>query len=232
MPTPTPTPSTSPRSTTLGRELGDQEFPTTPTATATALAFLAGHGVADGDRDRGHQLLRRRVHSGRSAAGIEVREVIRPDRRCAGCAASPTRSTPIRPPARCLAGRAGAAPKDEDVEALRALHNARKSAVKARTAAMNQIHHMLITAPDRGPREVPAAEGEAAGQARWPPAARRPGPDRSGGADRAEDPGAAPPVPHRPGRRPRAPAPRPGPDREPATAVAVAGSARTPPPSC
>lgn len=30
---------------------------------------------------------------------------------------------------------------------FRALHNARKSAVKARTAAMNQIHQMLVTSP-------------------------------------------------------------------------------------
>jgi protein gp37 len=43
--------------------------------------------------------------------------------------------------------RAAAAVKDESVEALRALNNARRSAVKARTVAMNQIQQMLITAP-------------------------------------------------------------------------------------
>jgi transposase len=48
-----------------------------------------------------------------------------------------------------LSGRANAAPKTEQTEALRALNNTRRSAVKARTAAMNQIHHMLITAPTR-----------------------------------------------------------------------------------
>ena len=81
------------------------------------------------------------------AAGIEVREVIRPERaerRMRG------KSDPIdayQAARAVLAGRAGAAPKDEHVEALRALHNARRSAIKARTAAMNQIHHLLITAP-------------------------------------------------------------------------------------
>jgi hypothetical protein len=46
-----------------------------------------------------------------------------------------------------LSERAAAAVKDESIEALRALNNARRSAVKARTVAVNQIQHMLITAP-------------------------------------------------------------------------------------
>ena len=47
-----------------------------------------------------------------------------------------------------LSGRARNAPKTEEVDALRALHVARRSAVKARTAAINQVHQLLITAPD------------------------------------------------------------------------------------
>jgi len=39
-------------------------------------------------------------------------------------------------------------PKDQSTEAIRSLHNTRRSAVKARTAATNQITAMLITAPD------------------------------------------------------------------------------------
>ena len=46
-----------------------------------------------------------------------------------------------------LSERAAAAVKDDAVEALRALNNARRSAVKARTLAMNRTRHMLITAP-------------------------------------------------------------------------------------
>jgi transposase len=46
-----------------------------------------------------------------------------------------------------MTGRAKTATKDEDIEGLRALLNARRSAAKARTAAMNQIHAMLVTAP-------------------------------------------------------------------------------------
>ncbi|GGW69830.1 transposase [Streptomyces xantholiticus] len=39
-------------------------------------------------------------------------------------------------------------PKDDTVSGIRALHNAARSAVKARTAALNQITQILITAPD------------------------------------------------------------------------------------
>ncbi|MEO3857603.1 IS110 family transposase [Acrocarpospora sp. B8E8] len=48
-----------------------------------------------------------------------------------------------------LAGRATAIPKAGDgiVESIRALHSARAGAVKARTAAINELQSMLITAP-------------------------------------------------------------------------------------
>lgn len=46
-----------------------------------------------------------------------------------------------------LTGRSAASANNESGEALRALNNARRSAVKARTVAMNQIQHMLITGP-------------------------------------------------------------------------------------
>jgi hypothetical protein len=46
-----------------------------------------------------------------------------------------------------LSGHVAAAPKDETIEALRAVNNARTSAIKARPAATNQIHQLLITAP-------------------------------------------------------------------------------------
>ncbi|MFC8248525.1 IS110 family transposase, partial [Streptomyces chartreusis] len=44
--------------------------------------------------------------------------------------------------------RASSAPKDDTVTGIRALHNAARSAVKARTAALNQIGSILIWAPD------------------------------------------------------------------------------------
>ncbi|MEU3147691.1 transposase, partial [Streptomyces sp. NPDC006999] len=80
--------------------------------------------------------------------GHQVVEVNRPDRaerRRTG------KSDPIDAYAAAraaLSGRADSAPKDDTVLGIRALHNAARSAVKARTAALNQIGHVLITAPE------------------------------------------------------------------------------------
>ncbi|WP_328892028.1 hypothetical protein [Streptomyces sp. NBC_00236] len=52
---------------------------------------------------------------------------------------------PCRP---TLSGRATSTPKDATVAGIRALRNAARSAVKARTAALNQITHILFTAPE------------------------------------------------------------------------------------
>ncbi|CAL9478811.1 transposase [Streptomyces sp. enrichment culture] len=47
-----------------------------------------------------------------------------------------------------MSGRASGVPKDDSVAGVRALHNAARSAIKARTAALNQITHLLISAPE------------------------------------------------------------------------------------
>ena len=64
----------------LGRELDDQKFPTTPHGYRDALAFLTGHGTLlvigiEGTSSYGAGLTR-----AARTAGIEVREVTRPDR--------------------------------------------------------------------------------------------------------------------------------------------------------
>lgn len=111
------------------------------------MAFLIGHGTLsvigiEGTSSYGTGLTR-----AAGASGIAVREVTRPDRAARRMRG---KSDPIDAYAAAravLSGRAEAAPKDEQIDAIRALHVARNSAVKARTAAMNQIHHLLITAP-------------------------------------------------------------------------------------
>ncbi|MDQ0945899.1 transposase [Streptomyces sp. V1I1] len=47
-----------------------------------------------------------------------------------------------------VSGRAGSAPKGDAINGIRSLHNAARSAIKARTATLNQIGHILISAPD------------------------------------------------------------------------------------
>ena len=130
-----------------GRELGDGEFPTTPQGYVAALAFLTAFGPVamlgiEGTSSYGAGFTRVV-----QAEGIEVREVIRPDRSVRRMRGKSDPLDAYQAARAALSGRAEAAPKSEHIEALRALNNARRSAIKARTAAMNQIHHMLITAP-------------------------------------------------------------------------------------
>jgi transposase len=130
-----------------GTELGDQEFATTPAGYQAALAFLAGHGQVEAVGVEGTSSYGAGFTAAARAAGLHVIEVNRPDRaerRRRG------KSDPIDAYAAARAvrsGRATSAPKDASIEAIRALHNAARSAVKARTAAMNQIHQMLVNAP-------------------------------------------------------------------------------------
>lgn len=131
----------------LGRDLGDREFPTSREGYAAALAFLATFGTVvlfgiEGTSSYGAGLARIATE-----AGLVVVEVTRPDRahrRRRG------KSDPIdayQAAHAAASGRATAAPKHEAIDAIRAVHIARNSAVKATTAAMNQIHHLLVTAP-------------------------------------------------------------------------------------
>jgi transposase len=131
----------------VGRDLDDAEFPTTPAGYAAALAFLGSFGVIAVIGIEGTSSYGAGIARAARAAGHAVREVTRPDRserRRVG------KSDPIdayQAARAVLAGRADAAVKDETIEAIRALNNVRSSAVKAATAAMNQIHSLLVTGP-------------------------------------------------------------------------------------
>jgi len=145
----------------VGRELGDREFPTTPIGYRDAMEFVSAYGTVTVIGIEGTSSYGAGFTRVVSAAGIEVREVIRPER---SARRMQGKSDPLDAYAAAravLSGRANAAPKNEQIEAIRALNNARRSAVKATTAAMNQIHHMLVTAPHairekyRGLKEKP-----------------------------------------------------------------------------
>ncbi|WP_406397388.1 IS110 family transposase [Streptomyces sp. NBC_00879] len=134
--------------TDRGGHVTDAEFPTTTAGYAAAIAFLNARGTVtavgvEGTSSYGLGFTRAARH-----AGLQVVEVNRPDkaeRRRIG------KSDPIDAYAAAraaLSGRASAMPKDDTTSGIRALHNAARSAVKARTATLNQITHILITAPD------------------------------------------------------------------------------------
>ena len=78
---------------------------------------------------------------------MEVAEVSRPDR---AARRRQGKSDPLDAYAAAraaLAGHGVSVPKDPHTGALRALLSARRSAVKAHTAATNQIHALLVTGP-------------------------------------------------------------------------------------
>lgn len=136
--------------TTTGARLGDAQFPTTSKGYRDLLAFVTGLGRittigVEGTNSYGAELTRFLRQ-----AGVKVVEVIRPARQVRRLRG---KSDPIDAYAAAQAVLAGddlPTPKnaDGDVEAIRVLTIARRSAVKARTAAAVQIKSLLVTAPD------------------------------------------------------------------------------------
>ncbi|WP_043468337.1 IS110 family transposase [Kitasatospora sp. MBT66] len=131
-----------------GGHLADAEFTTTAAGYAAALAFLGAHGHVLAIGVEGTSSYGTGFTRAAREGGLTVVEVNRPDRaerRRVG------KSDPIDAYAAAratLSGRADAAPKDDTVSGMRALHNVARSAIKARTAALNQITHILVTAPE------------------------------------------------------------------------------------
>jgi transposase len=130
-----------------GRDLADQEFPTTPNGYRRALDFLTGHGPVatigiEGTSSYGAGITRFALR-----AGLEVREVLRPERSGRRRQGKSDPLDAYEAARSALSGRGTAPAKSSDIESLRALHNARRSAVKARQAAQVQIRALLATAP-------------------------------------------------------------------------------------
>jgi transposase len=132
----------------LGHDLEDREFPTTPAGYRRALAFVASHGEPVAIGIEGTSSYGIGLASAAIAEGLVVVEVVRPERaerrrlgksdpidayQAARAALSDHRVAPVKDAAAIVG--------------IRALHNARRSAMKARTSAMRQIHQQLITAP-------------------------------------------------------------------------------------
>ncbi len=130
-----------------GKPLGDAEFPTRPVGYYVAVKWAQSFGTVlvagvEGTASYGAGLTR-----ALQGAGIEVVEVNRPDR---AARRRRGKSDPLDAYAAArtaLSGDGLAAPKDERSTALSALLIARRSAVKAYTAATNQIQSLLVTAP-------------------------------------------------------------------------------------
>jgi transposase len=132
-----------------GRVLGTKEFPATTAGYAAALAWLRGHGElakagVEGTGSYGAGLARYLA-----ARGIEVAEVIRPNRQARRRRGKSDPADAVAAALAALNGEASGQPKSGDgaVESIRALQVARRGAVKARTQAGNQLRDLIITAP-------------------------------------------------------------------------------------
>jgi transposase len=133
-----------------GRLRGTLEVPTTPAGYAALLAWAERHGQIERVGIEGAGNYGAGLARWLRARGLVVVEVDRPDRRTRRRRG---KSDPVDAEAAARAVQAGTAtgqPKAADgpVEAIRALRLARRSAVKARTQAANQLHALVVTAPD------------------------------------------------------------------------------------
>jgi transposase len=132
-----------------GRLLGTRQFPATPDGYQELLTWLRGFGRLVRVGVEGTGSYGAGLHGYLCQAGVEVREVIRPKRQMRR---RHGKSDPVDAEAAARAVIAGddlGIPKRQDgsIEALRVLRLARRSALKARTQAANQLHAIIQTAP-------------------------------------------------------------------------------------
>jgi transposase len=138
----------------LGRRLGDSSVPTTVQGYERLLRWAEGFGPlrcagVEGTSSYGAGLTRHL-----RARGIEVLEVERPKHRRRSSRRNLQKSDPSdaeRAARAVLAGEASGVPKSGDgrVEMIRTLRAARRSAIKARTQAANQLQALRVTAPEQ-----------------------------------------------------------------------------------
>lgn len=134
----------------LGRRLGELAVPTTKKGYEGLLTWAQGFGHVgragvEGTSSYGAGLARHL-----KAAQIPVFEVERPKRRHLRRRGKSDSRDAERAAREVLAGESAGVPKSGDgrVEMVRVLRTARRSAVKARTQAANQLRGVLVTAPE------------------------------------------------------------------------------------
>ncbi len=134
----------------LGRVLGTASFPTTVAGYRQLLTWLRRHGQlhsvgVEGTGSYGAALARHLTEH-----AVEVVEVARPNRQVRRRFGKTDVVDAIAAARAVQSGEATATPKSHDgpVEALRTLKALQRSGNKARTQALNQMHQLLITAPE------------------------------------------------------------------------------------
>lgn len=133
-----------------GRILGTEAFPATAAGYGQLLGWMRRHGRlvkvgVEGTGSYGAGLARYLA-----AEGVAVVEVNRPNRQIRRRRGKSDPTDAESAARAALNGEADGLPKTADgaAEALRALRVARRSAMKARTQAANQIRDLIVTAPE------------------------------------------------------------------------------------
>jgi transposase len=137
----------------FGRRLGTLSVPTTPAGFAELVAWASGFGVIERIGIEGTGSYGAGLARWLRARGLTVVEVERPHRHGRQARRRRGKSDPLDAEAAARALQAGLVigqPKagDGHVEMIRTLRLARRSAMKARTQAANQLHALVVTAPD------------------------------------------------------------------------------------
>ncbi|HEY6597557.1 MAG TPA: IS110 family transposase [Asanoa sp.] len=145
-----------------GKVLGDRELPATPAGYRDLISWLKqlGHVMkvgVEGTGSYGAGLARAIAKE-----HVSVVEVDRPDRRARRRKGKSDPLDALAAARAALSGEAAGVPKTRSgpVEAIRVLRVARRGAIKARTAAVNQLHGLIVSAP----AELRAALAELRGQ--------------------------------------------------------------------
>ena len=135
----------------VGRVLGTQSFPADAAGYQAALAWMSAHGAlarvgVEGTGSYGAGLARYLA-----ACGVEVAEVIRPNRQARRQRGKSDSADAVAAALAALSGEASGVPKSRDgaAESIRAVRVARAGAVKARTQAGNQLRDLILTAPEQ-----------------------------------------------------------------------------------
>src|SRR5215216_2950562 len=135
----------------VGRLLGTGSFPTTAAGYRQLWRWLRSHGDVVAVGVEGTGAWGAGLARYFSAEGVDVREVMRPNRQHRRRYGKSDEADAVGAARAVLAGEAVGTPKSQTgtVEAIRLLRVARRSAMKARTQAGNQIHAIVDTAPEQ-----------------------------------------------------------------------------------
>ncbi|MCK3771288.1 IS110 family transposase [Microbacterium aerolatum] len=134
----------------VGRPVADREFRADGRGYAQIITFLRDHGDIDRVGVEGTGSYGAGLSRALNATGFTVVEVARHDRQARRRRGKSDPLDAHQAAVTVLAGTDTAVPKSGDgaVESLRILIGERRSAAKARAQVMNQIHALLITAPE------------------------------------------------------------------------------------